>query len=78
MKDKSNPSTRSALLATAAIGFCLGATSSTHAGTYYWDTDGSGTPGFGTASGTWGSSTFWGTDPAGSGAHRQHNHWHFR
>jgi hypothetical protein len=41
---------------------------SAHALTYYWDTDGSGTPGFGTASGTWGTSAFWGTDPAGSGA----------
>ncbi len=38
------------------------------AATYYWDTDGAGTPGFGTASGTWGSSAFWGTDAAGSSA----------
>ncbi len=35
---------------------------------YYWDTDGQGTPGFGTASGTWGTSTFWGIDASGSGA----------
>ena len=67
MKPRSNPFSRPALLA-AAIGFCLGATSSAHAGTYYWDTDGSGTPGFGTASGTWGTNTYWGTDSAGSGA----------
>ena len=36
--------------------------------TYYWDTDGSGTPGFGTASGNWGSSAFWGTSDLGTGA----------
>jgi len=32
---------------------------------YYWDANGA-TAGFGTASGTWGSSTFWSTDPAGT------------
>jgi len=36
--------------------------------TYYWDTDGSGTPGFGTASGTWGTSAFWGASDLGTGA----------
>ena len=36
--------------------------------TYYWDTDGSGTSGFGTASGNWGSSAFWGTSDLGTGA----------
>ncbi len=41
---------------------------SAHAGTYYWDTDGSGTPGFGTASGTWGTDAFWGEDADGIGA----------
>jgi autotransporter-associated beta strand protein len=33
---------------------------------YYWDTD-STTPGFGTASGIWGTDPFLSTDPAGSG-----------
>ncbi len=32
---------------------------------YYWDTNDT-TPGFGTASGTWGTSSFWSTDAAGS------------
>ena len=64
MKTKSNPFLRSALLATAALAFSLSA----QAGTYYWDTDGSGTSGFGTASGIWGTDAFWGADPAGSGA----------
>ena len=59
-----NPFLRSALLTATTLAFSLSA----QAGTYYWDTDGSGTPGFGTASGTWGTDAFWGTDPAGSGA----------
>ncbi len=35
--------------------------------TYYWDTNGT-TAGFGTAGGTWGSSTFWNSDPLGGAA----------
>ena len=64
MKTKSNPFLRSALFTAATLAFCVSA----QAATYYWDTDGSGTPGFGTASGIWGTDAFWGTDPAGSGA----------
>ena len=65
MKTKSNPFLRSALLTAAAT---LAFSFSAQAGTYYWDTDGSATPGFGTASGTWGTDAFWGADAAGSGA----------
>ena len=79
MKLRSNPFSRPALLAAAAVGFCLGTTSKAHAGTYYWDTDDSGTPGFGTASGTWGTSAFWNTDSTGETAGTgQHHHHHRR
>ena len=64
MKAQSSPFLRAASSLSATLAFCLSA----QAGTYYWDTDGSGTPGFGTAGGTWGTGAFWGTDPAGSGA----------
>ncbi len=37
------------------------------AATYYWDTNGA-TPGFGTASGTWGTDTYLSTDSTGSSA----------
>jgi len=42
-------------------------TSSAQAVAYYWDTDGT-TAGFGTASGTWGTSQFWSTNTAGTAA----------
>lgn len=64
MKQKSNPFLRSVLLTSAAVAFSISA----QAGTYYWDTNGSGTAGFGAASGTWDTDAFWGTDAAGSGA----------
>lgn len=67
MKTKTPSMKTSYRILTTSIAMLLGAASA-HAATYYWDTDGSGTPGFGTASGTWGTSTFWGTDSAGSGA----------
>jgi len=62
VKLPNNPFLRSAALA-AAIVICLG--QAAHAGTYYWDTNDS-TAGFGTASGTWGTSTFWSTAAAGT------------
>ncbi len=37
------------------------------AATYYWDSNGSGTAGFGSANGIWGASTFWSTSSVGTG-----------
>jgi autotransporter-associated beta strand protein len=65
MKPRINRFVRSAALATSLV-LCLG--SAARAATFYWDADGSATPGFGVAGGTWGSSAFWGTATAGDGA----------
>jgi len=43
---------------------CVALCGTAGAVTYYWDTDGT-TPGFGTASGTWGTNNFWNTDSTG-------------
>jgi autotransporter-associated beta strand protein len=61
MKSKSNPYLRPALFAAATLALGTAA----HAGTFYWDPDGSGTSGFGTAGGTWGGDDFWNTDSTG-------------
>lgn len=67
MKPKSNPFLLSTALATS-FAWCLFASSNTNAATsYYWDPDGADIVGFGTASGTWGTDDFWGTDATGSG-----------
>jgi autotransporter-associated beta strand protein len=55
-----------ALFLACTIGAML-ANSSASAATYYWDSN-STTPGFGAANGTWGTSTFWSTDSAGTSA----------
>jgi len=49
------------LLSAATLAFTISA----NAGTHYWDTD-EANPGFGTASGTWGTSAFWSVDSTGS------------
>jgi fibronectin-binding autotransporter adhesin len=46
--------------------FATGIVPTAHAATYYWDTNGN-TAGFGSASGTWGTSAFWSTSTAGTG-----------
>lgn len=39
---------------------------SAHAVNLYWDTNGTGSAGFGAATGTWGTSAFWSTDSTGN------------
>lgn len=65
MKPKS---TLRAFLSTA--GSSLLAVSAAAAGTYYWDSDGDGTAGFGSAAGTWssaGTGNLWSPSPTGDG-----------
>ena len=61
MKTKSCPNPTAAILALVFLAAMAGAQT-----TYYWDSN-STTAGFGNATGTWGSSTFWGTNSAGTG-----------
>ena len=61
---RKKPRVFSCLLAVAAIVLCLGPQSAL-AVDYYWDTNGA-TAGSGAATGTWGTSTFWTTDSAGT------------
>ncbi|MBU6327635.1 MAG: autotransporter-associated beta strand repeat-containing protein, partial [Verrucomicrobia bacterium] len=64
---------KSRLLHNSRIPFALAsaiaamlATQAAHATLYYWDTNGTGTAGFGNSAGTWGSSVFWSTDSTGA------------
>ncbi len=50
----------------ATLVLCLG--QAAHAAVYYWDPNGSGAAGFGTAGGTWGTDAFWNTDILGGAA----------
>lgn len=51
----------------AFLGSALLAATSAHAGSLYWDSNGTGTAGAGTTpTGTWGSSVFWSTDSTGA------------
>jgi len=61
---RTKPSAFSRLLAAAVLVLCLGPQSA-RAVDYYWDTNGA-TAGSGAATGTWGTSTFWTTDSAGT------------
>ena len=67
MRSRIRSSARQLLLCAASFSSAL-CSHRARATDYWWDSDGSGISGFGSTTGTWGTSAFWSTSSAGIGA----------